>query len=160
MDKLHSSFIHGFSEHILYRAWLAMNARCYNKKSVKYKNYGGRGIKICPEWRSDKIAFIKWGLNNGWEKGLQIDRINNDGDYSPDNCRFVTGKINCRNKRDNTFINHNQFYGTIAEISEMTGINKDVLYSRISVYKWDTERAITTPVRIYKSKDQEKENEN
>jgi hypothetical protein len=75
-----------------------MRYRCYNKDHKQYKDYGGRGIKVCDEWMNPKV-FIEWCLNNGWEKNLFLDRKNNDGDYCPENCRFVTNQINSCNTR-------------------------------------------------------------
>jgi len=89
---------HGFSEHLLYRVWSNMRIRCYDSKNPNYKNYGARGITICKEW-DDVNVFIKWALNHGWRKGLVIDRINNDEDYSPKNCHFVTYSMSCCNTR-------------------------------------------------------------
>ena len=89
---------HGLSEHPLYQVWSNMNYRCYDSKNPNYKNYGARGINICKGWNNVSV-FIKWALYNGWQKGLVIDRINNDKDYSPKNCRFVTNSISCCNTR-------------------------------------------------------------
>lgn len=75
-----------------------MKIRCYDVENKSYHRYGGRGIKICQEWLEDRYVFIKWALENGSKKGLQIDRINNDGNYEPGNCRFVTPLVNSHNK--------------------------------------------------------------
>jgi hypothetical protein len=88
---------HGYSYHPLYNVFTSMRTRCYYKGHNRYVNYGGRGIYICEEWRHNPAAFIDWAIENGWKKGLQIDRIDNDGPYHPDNCRFVTSKENTRN---------------------------------------------------------------
>lgn len=76
-----------------------MIQRCYNKNNNSYCYYGGRGIKISMMWILYPDSFIKWALQNGYRKGLQIDRINNDKDYRPENCRFVTPAVNTRNSR-------------------------------------------------------------
>jgi hypothetical protein len=76
-----------------------MKDRCYNKNNKSYKNYGGRRIKVYYEWKDNFINFYNWAIENGWEKGLQIDRKNNDGNYYPSNCRFVTPLVNMRNNR-------------------------------------------------------------
>lgn len=103
--------IHGLSKHPLYSVWEYMKARCYNKNTIRYNNYGGRGIRICDEWRNIPKAFIEWGLSNGWQKGLQIDRIDNDGNYEPSNCRFVTNRKNNLNKREFQSNNKTGFVG-------------------------------------------------
>jgi len=76
-----------------------MIRRCYDEARQDYPRYGGRGITVCDEWFKDKESFIKWGEANGYEKGLHIDRKDNDGNYEPSNCRFITLKENNRNKR-------------------------------------------------------------
>ncbi|MCE5262168.1 MAG: transposase family protein [Deltaproteobacteria bacterium] len=87
---------HGMSGTALYATWNHMRQRCENLNVSNYHRYGGRGISVCGEW-SDFESFMSWALANGYEQGLEIDRINNDGDYEPDNCRFVKKVINTRN---------------------------------------------------------------
>lgn len=87
---------HGLHSHALYATWNGIISRATNIKSDSYHRYGGRGIKVCKQWE-DCSVFIDWALSNGWQKGLQVDRINNDGDYEPDNCRIVTPLINSNN---------------------------------------------------------------
>lgn len=81
-----------------YNSWQGMKARCLNKNHPKYKRYGGRGIKIYDGWMDIK-GFSKWALENGWKEGLTIDRIDNDGDYCPENCIWVSVSENSRKKR-------------------------------------------------------------
>ena len=83
----------------LYNIWRCMIGRVENKNSLDYKNYGGRGITICKEWRSDYLSFKKWALENGYSNTLKIDRIENNSGYSPDNCRWTTQTIQSRNTR-------------------------------------------------------------
>ena len=92
-----------------------MKARCYNPQNAYYHRYGGRGIEICEEWRNSSESFKQWCLSNGWEKGLQLDRINNDGNYEPSNCRWITRKQNCRNKSNNVIIEYKGEIKTLAE---------------------------------------------
>lgn len=82
----------------LYRIWIGINKRCYNKKSTGYKYYGGKGIKVCNEWYDNYILFKKWALSNGYKNNLTIDRINNDKNYYPGNCRWITKKEQSRNQ--------------------------------------------------------------
>ena len=88
------------SRHPLYGTWHSMIQRCYSEKSHGYRIYGGRGIKVCDEWKNDFWAFVKWAESNGYEKGLSIDRINGDGNYEPGNCRWATAKQQRENARD------------------------------------------------------------
>ncbi len=93
---------HGYAgrkPHLIYQVWSAIKTRCYNKKFKYYKYYGERGIKVCDEWLNNSIVFISWALSNGWAKGLYIDRIDNNGNYEPSNCRFVTPKVSASNRR-------------------------------------------------------------
>jgi len=81
-----------------------MISRCYNEEDKYYKNYGGRGIKICDEWLNDRESFLSWCIDSGYKSNLTIDRIDNDKGYSPENCRWVTIKDNSRN-RSNSVLN-------------------------------------------------------
>ena len=90
---------HGLSRHKLYPVWLGMIQRTTNKKLQNYKYYGEKGINVCNEWKNDFKAFYDWSKNNGYSEGLSIDRINNDGNYEPSNCRWVTKNIQARNTR-------------------------------------------------------------
>ena len=89
----------------LYQVWIDMKRRCHAPKHARYKNYGLRGITVCIEWRMEYKAFYDWAQNNGYQEGLTIDRIDNDGNYCPENCRWVTNAENCRNTR-RTKLNH------------------------------------------------------
>lgn len=88
----------------LYHVWLNMKDRCSNPNNCEFKNYGGRGIDVCEEWANDFKRFNDWAMANGFKNGLEIDRIDNDQGYSPDNCRFVTRSQNMRNRSDNRWI--------------------------------------------------------
>ncbi len=81
---------HGFHGTPLYGIWAGIVKRCEGVNSQNYKYYGGRGIKICKQWRENAGEFCKWAISNGYEDGLEIDRIDNDGDYNPQNCHFIT----------------------------------------------------------------------
>lgn len=143
---------HGYArqgdQHPLYRVWNGMICRCETPSSGGYENYGGRGIMVCDEWRHDFVAFKEWAMANGWKKGLHIDRKDNDGNYSPDNCRFVTAAVNARNKRSSRFIEFKGETLLLADWSERLDIPYGTLAQRIYILKWTIERALTEPVRM------------
>lgn len=93
------STTHGMSNKTLYYVWKDMKYRCLNAKCKAYKNYGGRGISIFNDWIETPDKFIEWASKNGWEKGLEMDRINNNGNYEPNNIRFISHAENSRNRR-------------------------------------------------------------
>src|SRR4030042_4879288 len=102
--KLDKRFKHGegFGTE-LYSVWAAMKQRCFNARHEAFKNYGGGGITICPEWTNKENGYINfrdWSLSNGYQEGLEIDRIDNNSNYVPSNCRWVTNIENQRNRRD------------------------------------------------------------
>jgi hypothetical protein len=109
------NFKHGMKNTLLYGRWCGMITRVSNPNTGAWENYGGRGITVCEEWR-DFRNFMKWALDNGYQEGfdLEIDRINNNGNYEPSNCRFATVSINARNKRKNPdyaiYPNYHRFY--------------------------------------------------
>lgn len=141
--------IHGISTHTLYNTHAAIKARCYNKKCPAYKNYGGRGIKMCEEWLNSVEAFYNWGIANGWEKGLEIDRINNDGNYEPENCRWATIETQCNNRRSNKFIEFNGLRLTLTQWSKKLGMNRHGIRGRLKS-GWSIEKALTTPSQCKK----------
>lgn len=133
----------------LYRVWANMKARCMNPKADAYKDYGGRGISICPEWLGNYQAFQEWALANGYADDKQIDRYpNNDGNYEPTNCRFVLCVENQRNRRSNrTF----KAFGETKCIAEWAQDARCVVKYQLLLYRvshgWSTERALTEPSR-------------
>lgn len=88
----------GYSYGRLHNIWRTMKQRCYNPNRDCYKRYGGRGITVCDEWKNSSHAFYDWALSNGYRDDLTLDRINNDGNYCPDNCRWATRKVQAQNK--------------------------------------------------------------
>lgn len=111
----------------LHKKWSEMKSRCNNPNNKSFKDYGARGIKVCPEWNDNYTAFKEWAVSNGYSKELQIDRINNDAGYSPQNCRFVSRIENCNNRRSSRYI---EFCGekiTIAQLARKVGSS----YSRL-----------------------------
>lgn len=128
----------GFSYTNVYRLWSTIKKRCYFKNFDNYHRYGGRGIKVCEEWLNSSKAFCEWAMKNGYKKGLQIDRKDTDGDYCPENCRFITPKENSRNKSNNL-----RFAGkSLAEICELYGVHYQKVRQRVSKNKWPLMKAL------------------
>lgn len=109
-----------------------------------WPHYGGRGIKVCDRWLSFENFFADMGHS---PNGLSLDRINNDGDYCPENCRWATDIEQHRNRSDNTYWTHDGKTRPIAEWAEVIGINKHTLADRVSKSGWSIEQALTTPVQ-------------
>lgn len=132
-----------------YRAYDNMKTRCYNKNSPKYKSYGARNIKVCNEWLDSRNAFMTWCANNCNNLSLSLDRIDVDGNYSPDNCRWITMNEQARNKQNTVTV---LYYGTeycLRDLCRKLGYTTSeykIIFSRIAYYNWDVTQAIETPV--------------
>lgn len=107
----------------LYQVWRDIKKRCLNKTSSDYHNYGGRGISICNEWKNSFESFYKWAIKSGYSNNLTIDRIDNSGDYCPENCRWVSRQIQCNNTRRNHFITYNGETHTLSDWCKILGLN-------------------------------------
>lgn len=141
---------HGLKGTRIYDIWCDMKKRCYNPKNHKYKDYGGRGIKVCDEWLNNPKTFYDWSMENGYEDHLTIDRINNDGNYCPLNCRWTTRKNQCRNRRGTRMVTINNktipFYDAVDKY-DILCLGRDCLRQRIFTNGWDVDKAFNTPKR-------------
>ncbi|HZK38338.1 MAG TPA: hypothetical protein VFC98_05545 [Clostridia bacterium] len=135
----------GHSKERIYRIWKGMHQRCYNQKDDKYRWYGAKGILICPEWHKF-IPFRKWALNNGYEKGLTIDRKNPNGNYEPANCRWQTQKQQMNNVSSNKNLLHKGKNYTQSEFAEKFNLKYHTVVNRLRL-GWALERIINTPER-------------
>lgn len=133
---------HGLRYHDLYTIWRGMKQRCYYKKSVNYADYGGRGISVCSIWRKKFKPFYDWCISHGWKKGLDLDREDNDGNYTPDNCRFVTRLVGSRNTRMNVWIEYKGQRKVATDWANEIGIPVSLLLKRIKK-KWPLEKAMS-----------------
>lgn len=115
----------------LYNIWTGMIQRCYNLDNPSFCGYGGRGIKVCDEWLFSYFAFERWARGNGYKDNLTIDRIDNDGEYSPDNCRWATRKQQQNNRRNNVIITVNGDEMTVAEAADKYGVSRHNAYQRV-----------------------------
>lgn len=139
--------IHGYYKHPIYSALTHMKQRCYNPKCREYERYGGRGITVCDEWLENPINFINWSFTNGWEKGLTIDRIDNDGNYTPENCRWTTWKVNESNTVRNRYVIYQDEEITISEFARRIGRSPSFVRYRLvnqnmpveKIAKWNTD---------------------
>lgn len=145
---INRNYKHGKSEHPLMNIWSTMKNRCDNPNHIGYHNYGGRGIVVCDKWK-EYINFYNWAMENSWQKGLTVDRKNNDGNYSPTNCRLITQKENCRNTSRNVLLTCWGETKTMIEWSEdnRCGIGYQTLKDRIGKLGWTHENAVSTPAR-------------
>ena len=116
----------------IYSVWKEMKARCDNPNNHAYKNYGGRGISVCDEWEASFQSFYDWSMSNGYDIGLTIDRTDNDGGYSPDNCRWATRLEQANNRRICRKIVFNNEQHTISEWSRILGVKYSKLLDRIN----------------------------
>ena len=148
---------HGLKHHPLYKVHQTMKRRCYNKNDKKYKNYGARGIKICDEWLGEDgfVNFYHWAINNGFKQdklpnGLNkysIDRIDNDGNYEPSNCRWVDMKEQSCNKSVSHYITLNGKTQCVKKWLDELGVSKGLFYER-KKRNWSDEKALLEPISI------------
>lgn len=144
-SKIHRK--HGLSKHPLYLVHQEMLKRCYIESNESFKNYGGRGIGVCDEWQSNFLSFYNWAVENGYQSGRSLDRIDNDGNYEPGNCRFAERDVQSRNNR------RNRMYTAFGETKCLFDWGKDPrcvvsvwgLRSRVVRERWDDfEKALTS----------------
>lgn len=121
---------HNLTNHRLYRIYAHIKERCYSIDNQDFKYYGNRGIKMCDEWKNDFMNFYDWALANGYQDGLTIDRINNDGNYEPSNCRWATRRQQTRNRRNSIYVIYHNEQISLKELSTITGISYTTLYNR------------------------------
>lgn len=145
-SKKTSHVTHGLSKSDLYSVFHAMKQRCFNKNCREYHNYGARGITICTAWLNDSESFFTWALNNGYKKGLTIDRIDNNGNYCPENCRWSTLDVQQRNKRSTRLLKYRGETRCEADWADLYKINRNTFRCRLK-RGWGIGKALLTPTR-------------
>lgn len=128
----------------LYETWKRMRDRCNRPNATQYKDYGGRGIKVCDEWDKNFQSFYNWAYQNGYNEDLTIDRIDNNKGYSPDNCRWATYKEQMRNKRTNHIITYKNQSKCISEWCEELNLSYSAVFGRLR-RGWSIEKTFETP---------------
>lgn len=136
---------HSESRTRLYSIWSHMKDRCNNPKNKRYKDYGGRGISVCKEWLNSYDLFSKWAKDNGYNDDLTIDRIDNNGNYEPTNCRWATNTEQVLNRRSNKIIEYHGKRQSLKAWSIELDISYDCLQTRLA-RDWTVEEAFNTPV--------------
>lgn len=154
-DLAYAAFGDKITNHPVYDNYCGMKQRCYNPKHREYPLYGGRGITICPEWlgKYGAIKFIIWSLENGFEDGLTIDRMDNDRGYSPDNCRWVDPTVQSKNRRNIEQYEYKNKLMNLSEIASESGISRD----RLEHYVKDNNMDVKDAIEMIRTKDKEEE---
>ena len=134
---------HGGSGTRLYRIWVGMKYRCNASGTRTGKHYADRGIKVCDDWARDFKAFESWALTSGYESNLTIDRIDVDGNYCPQNCRWITIQEQERNKQNTLSTIYRGEKVTLKDLAERNGIGYNTLWQRIYKLNWSVDRAVT-----------------
>lgn len=133
---------HGKCYTRVYHIYNSIKQRCYYKKHNSYKNYGGRGIKMYDEWLDDFMAFYNWAYENGYDDNLTIDRIDVNGNYEPNNCRWVDMKQQAQNRRSNMNYTINGETRCLKEWCELLGLNYKIVWNRINRLNQPIEKAL------------------
>ena len=130
-NRVNNCTSHRMSDTRLYNIWQGMKQRCYYPKHKNFHVYGGRGITVCDEWRNDFVAFYEWAIANGYRDDLSIDRIDNDGNYEPNNCRWETSVGQARNRSQNVYITLNGETRLIMDWCKILDIPYHVVHYRL-----------------------------
>ena len=134
---------HGFSSHPLYTAWHNMMRRCYDPRNNRWTDYGGRGIRVCPDWQN--IRQFVADMADSYSPSLEIDRRDVNGDYELGNCHWVTHEVQARNKRTSIYVTIRGETKTVAEWARERGLAYGTVWERIKVLGWDPVKAVTLP---------------
>lgn len=134
---------HGKSKTRLYRIWGDMKSRCNNPNTDNYSHYGMRGISVCFEWENNFLSFYTWAIGNGYADTKSIDRINVNGNYCPENCRWADIHTQSTNKTTNIYLTYNGEKMAVSEVAELIGVSPYTLYSRLNKLKWNPKEVVS-----------------
>jgi hypothetical protein len=140
----------------LYNIWSSMKGRCNNPNDQAYERYGQRGISVCFDWNNSYENFRDWALSHGYKNTLSIDRIDNNGNYCPENCKWATEVEQANNRSNNRYITYNNQTHTLTEWEKITGLKRGVIAKRIDKHGWSIEKALTTPSKQHKINEENK----
>ena len=129
----------------LWYRWHGIKKRCLNENNERYHQYGGRGIKICDEWLASFDNFAEWALANGYSENLTLERIDVNGDYCPENCKWITLREQAFNKRDTKWVDYKGEHIQLKILCERLGVTYDTVHDRIYKRGWSVEDAIERP---------------
>ena len=141
---------HHLSNTRLYRIWNAMKNRCYLKSHHAYSYYGARGITVYAEWKDNFETFYDWAINNGYSEGLTIDRIDNNGSYSPENCKWSTREEQVNNRRSCVLITYNGETKNLMQWCELLNLSYKLIHQRMRLKNISFEEAISIPIKSKK----------
>lgn len=142
--------VHGMTKTGIHNKWLQIKQRCLDKNCKAYQKYGAVGITICDEWKNDFVAFMNWSYQNGFKEGLSLDRIDGSKGYSPDNCRWITWKGQCNNRRSNIKITYQGKTQNLVQWCEELGLRYQLVWQRMR-RGMTFEEAATMPLVEYRS---------
>lgn len=141
-------FKHGYHNKPWYSSYKAMMERCYLHSSGNYNRYGAKGVTVCDEWH-DIHNFARWAESSGYAPGLTIDRIDNNKNYCPENCRWATRKQQSNNRRNTVYYTYMGETKPLTEWADMFGIHRSTLYDRVTKRGWSVEKAVKTPTIVH-----------
>jgi len=149
-NKEPKHLIHNMSNTRLYREWYSIKSRCYNNKEDSYKNYGGRGITMCDDWKNSFVSFMNWALKNGYSDELSIERNDVNGNYEPSNCTWIPLNRQSANRRSSYIIEYKGETHNLTDWCKRLDLPFKFIHNRIYKLGWSFEKAITEPKHIEK----------
>lgn len=139
----------------LYRTYHSIKARCYNKNEAQYYNYGGRGIVMCDEWLDMECGFerfVDWAYLNGYDDTLTIERVDVNGNYEPNNCKWIPKAEQAKNKRKTIWVDYRGEHIQLSELCDRKNLKYDTIHNRLFRFGWDLDRAIDEPIHTGKTR--------